>query len=107
MNSSNLHRIDQNRPFAFSTGFWLGVVLIACKGVLLGLPSSWSIANVMDHTTNLGIMAHSDVLFAAAFGLAGCFALRRCINRPLLRTFTVTVMLGVALVSLVYGIVSV
>jgi len=53
---------------------WLAVVLMLCKGALLGLPAGWTAGALAEYMRDLAIMTHADVLLAAVIGLIGCAA---------------------------------
>src|SRR5438270_91257 len=91
----------------FWLAFWLAVVLIASKAVLLGAPADASWDALADYQRALAIAGHQDVLFATAFGLVGQAALlaTRSWRRTNLAVWVSLLALGV--VFAFYGIGSI
>ena len=97
---------DTNRTM-FWLCLWLAVALAVCKSVLLGLPAGWSFDDVVGWSRDLGIMSHADVLFAIAACAVGQTTLAVNRDRPRVRRGVGFGATALAVLCLVYGIVSV
>ncbi len=76
--TSHHHLPAREGPFRaiFWYAFWLAASMIACKSVLLGMPSEISVARILDWVQQLGVMSHADVFFASCVGLMGLTVVR-------------------------------
>jgi len=90
----------------FWIAFWLAVALMGAKIYHIRGPDNWGGREVNRYVTDVAIVTAADVVFAIGVGLVGWGVMSLCASRPRCLRIARIGLLGFAVLSVLYGVIS-